>query len=390
MKLSTGTNGIKVCNVREPRRDFQIFAKPVGARCNLHCLYCYYLPHWDSGFHRMSDELLAVYILQHIEACTDPVIRFSWHGGEPTLLGLEGFRRIVALQKKFCPADRRIINGIQTNGILLNEEWCRFLAEEEFAVGLSLDGAERIHDQYRVTAKGDPSHSHVMQAYERLRESGVQTECLCVVHSGNVHLPLEIYDFFCSIGVPYLTFLPLVEHLGDGRISARTIAADAWGEFLCTIFDVWMDRGIGRIKIQIFEEATRPAFGLEHTLCIFRKTCGGVPVLDYNGDVYSCDHFVEPRYRLGNIRETPLAMMLDSPYQQSFGRAKQETLTQQCRVCAALDMCNGGCPKNRFIQTADGEAGLNYLCSGYKRFFNHCRPFVSTLAELWRKQSKRY
>jgi len=338
----------------------------------------------------MSGELLETYILQHIEACTDPVIRFSWHGGEPALYGLDGFHSIAALQKKHCPASRSIVNGIQTNGIMLDKEWCRFLAEEKFVVGLSLDGPADLHDRYRLTTKGGATHAQVVQAYALLRKNNVQTECLCVVHSGNVRFPQEVYQFFCSMEVPYLTFLPLVERPGNDNVNERTVPSDAWGEFLCSIFDVWLERDIGRIKIQIFEEALRPAFGLEHTLCIFRRICGGVPVLECSGDLYSCDHFVAPEYRLGNISEIPLARLLDSPQQQAFGRAKRDALPRQCLDCDVLGMCNGGCPKNRFIRAVDGEPGLNYLCSGYKRFFTHCRPFVDVLAEVWREQSSRY
>jgi len=336
----------------------------------------------------MSEQLLEKYILQHIEACTEPVVQFSWHGGEPTLYGLDGFRRIVALQKKHCPEDRSIVNGIQTNGVLLDVQWCRFLAEENFVVGLSMDGPAKLHDGYRVTVKGEATHAQVMQAYDLLRDNNVRTECLCVVHSDNVQYPLEVYEFFRGMEIPYLTFLPLVERLGQDRVSERTVSADAWGEFLCSIFDGWLERDIGRIKVQIFEEAVKPAFGLEHTLCIFRKVCGGVPVLECNGDLYSCDHFMKPEYRLGNIGRTSLAELLDSPRQQAFGREKQDTLPGQCLDCTVLDMCNGGCPKNRFARAADGEPGLNYLCSGYKRFFTHCRPFVDTLAEVWREQYK--
>jgi uncharacterized protein len=364
-------------------REFQVFAKPVGARCNMRCTYCYYLPNMNPPMMHMSDDLLETYIIQHIQACTDPVIQFSWHGGEPTLFGLDGFRKIVAMQKRHCPEDRRIVNGIQTNGLLLDKDWRRFLAMEQFIVGLSLDGMAQIHNLYRKTSTGDPTHAQVMQAYDCLSKDGIATEILCVVHSGNVHNPLELYNYFCDMGISYLTFLPLLELLSDARVSKRTVAADAWGEYLCTIFDAWLDRDIGRIKIQIFEEAARPAFGLEHTLCIFRKTCN-VPILECNGDVYSCDHFVKPEHLLGNIRETSLSMMLDSPEQQAFGRAKLETLPRQCHLCAVLDMCNGGCPKDRIIKTSDGEAGLNYLCSGYKRFFSYCRPFVTTLGNVWR------
>jgi uncharacterized protein len=366
-------------------REFQVFAKPVGARCNMRCTYCYYLPKMNPEIMHMSDELLETYIIQHIQACTDPAIQFSWHGGEPTLFGLDGFRKIVAMQKRHCPEGRRIANGIQTNGLLLDDDWRRFLAMEHFIVGLSLDGMAQIHNLFRKTPTGDPTHAQVMQAYDSLSHDGITTEILCVVHSGNVHNPLELYNYFCDMGISYLTFLPLLEILSDGHVSKRTVEADAWGAFLCTIFDAWLDRDIGRVKIQIFEEAARPAFGLEHTLCIFRKTCN-VPILESNGDVYSCDHFVNSKHLLGNIRETSLSTMLDSPKQQAFGRAKQETLPRQCRLCAVLDMCNGGCPKDRIIKTSDEEAGLNYFCSGYKRFFAYCRPFVTTLANVWRNQ----
>jgi uncharacterized protein len=369
-------------------RDFQILVKPVGARCNLRCAYCYYLPLESAPYPRMPEEVLEAYILQHFETCTTPGVQFSWHGGEPTLYGLDGFRSIAAVQKKYCPKSRRIVNGIQTNGVLLDEDWCQFLAEEKFLVGLSLDGPERFHDRYRLTPKGEPTHFRVMQSYDRLRKHGVSTECLCVVHSGNVRHPLEVYDFFRRMEFPYITFLPLVEPSAEGCVSERTVPPDAWGEFLCAIFDAWLDRDIGRIKVQIFEEATRPAFGLEHTLCIFRKTCGAVPVLDYNGDLYSCDHFVKPEFLLGNILRTPLSALLDSAPQLSFGRAKEKTLPQQCRRCSVLDMCNGGCPRNRIIKTREGGPGLNFLCSGYKRFFTHCRPFVETLADVYRNQMK--
>jgi uncharacterized protein len=369
-------------------RDFQIFAKPAGARCNLHCDYCYYLPRQASDSRMMPDDLLEIYIRQHIRACSNPIIQFSWHGGEPTLLGLEGFRKIVVLQEKYCPAGKHIINGIQTNGMLLDREWCRFLSEEGFTVGLSLDGPEPVHDRFRTASGHNPTHSRVLEAYERLRERDVPTECLCVVHSETVRRPMEVYEFFRDIEVPNLTFLPLVECSPAGSVSERSVPAEAWGEFLCAIFDVWLSRDIGRIKIQIFEEALRSAFGLPHSLCIFRSACGGVPTLESNGDVYSCDHFRTPEHRLGNIRETFLGDLLDNPRQQAFGRRKKESLPQKCRRCDVLDMCNGGCSKNRFIESSDGEGGLNFLCSGYKKFFTHCRPFVDTLAQVWRNQSE--
>lgn len=370
--------------------EFQVFAKPVGALCNLGCRYCYYRSRGQSDPRPMPGDLMESYILQHIAASPGPVIPFSWHGGEPALYGLEGFRKVVALQKKHCPADRMIVNGIQTNGLLLNEDWCRFLSEENFSVGLSLDGPRRLHDCYRVTVRGDPTHGRVLRARDLLMKHGVRTECLCVVHSENVRHPEEVYEFFGGLAVPFLTFLPLVEPMSPGGVSRRTVPSRAWGEFLCTIFDIWIERGIGRIKIQIFEEAARSAFGLEHTLCIFRKTCGGVPALECNGDVYSCDHFARPEYLLGNIRDTPLAELLNSSRQRAFGTAKLLTLPKQCLECPVRDMCNGGCPKNRCITADDGEAGLNFLCEGYRRFFTHCLPFIRVLAQIWGERSLNY
>jgi uncharacterized protein len=334
----------------------------------------------------MDDELLETYIVQHIDASADPVIQFSWHGGEPTLYGLDGFRNIVAFQKQHCPKGRTILNGIQTNGLIIDAAWCRFLAEERFFVGLSLDGPAAFHDPYRLDPRGGATHYRVENSFRALSGCGVPTECLCVVHSGNVRYPLEIYDYFVRLGVPYLTFLPLVAPFPNGRVSERTVPSDAWGEFLCAIFDRWLDRDIGRVKIQLFEETARTAFGLDHTLCVLSRTCGGVPMLDADGDVYSCDHFVEAKHRLGNIREKTLSAMLDSPQQDAFGRAKMDTLAEQCRSCDVLDMCNGGCPKDRITKTQYGKSDLNYLCSGYKKFFLHCRPFIEALAHVWGQQ----
>ena len=373
-------------------REFQVFAKPAGPRCNLACRYCYYVtkdslyPEGESL--RMADDVLERYIAQHIDACTDSTIRFSWHGGEPTILGVDYFRKVVALQRKHVPRDRQIANGIQTNGTLLDEQWCRFLAAEGFAVGLSLDGPQEIHDRYRLTADGRPTHEQAMRGYRLLQQHGISCEILCVVNADNVRHPLEVYRFFRQIEAGYMTFLPLVECEPEAQsgVSERTVSSEAWGEFLCAIFDEWLDRDIGRVKVQIFEEAARTAFGQEHTLCIFRKTCGGVPVVEHNGDFFSCDHFVDAEHRLGNIRSTTLAELLDSPQQKAFGQVKWDTLPRCCRQCEVLPMCHGGCPKDRFLQTPDGEPGLNYLCAGYKRFFTHCRPFVAQIAALWRRQ----
>lgn len=374
-------------------REFQIFVKPVGSICNLDCHYCYYLkkehfyPKGESF--RMPDNILKEYIAQHIEACPEPVIRFSWHGGEPTVLGLDYFRKIVALQRKHKPSDRRITNGMQTNGTLLDEEWCRFLAAEDFAVGLSLDGPQEMHDRYRVTKDQRPTYGQTMRGYELLRRHGIDCDILCVVNEHNVQHPIQVYRFFKQINAQYVTFLPLVEPQPDaeGRVSLRSVPAEAWGVFLCSIFDEWLSQDIGRVKVQIFEEAARTAFNQEHSLCIFRPTCGYVPVIEHNGDFFSCDHFVDAEHCLGNIREIPLVELLESPAQRAFGQAKWDALPRYCRACEVRDMCNGECPKNRFLRTPDGEAGLNYLCAGYKRFFTYCRPWVAEVAAQWRRQT---
>jgi len=376
-------------------REFQVFAKPIGSVCNLDCHYCYYLkkknlyPKEESF--RMPDSVLEEYIIQHIAASPSSMINFSWHGGEPTLLGLDYFRKIVALQHKHQPRHQRITNGIQTNGTLLDEDWCRFLAEEGFAVGLSLDGPKEMHGRYRVTKGRKPTYDEVMRGYGLLRRHRIPCDLLCVVHAENVQHPIEVYRFFKQIEAPYIGFLPLVEPHPDrkGGVSSRTVPAEAWGNFLCTIFDEWKSHDIERVKVQIFEEAARTAFGQEHALCIFRKTCGDIPVIEHNGDFFSCDHFVDGKHRLGNIQEITLVDLLESRAQKAFGQAKLDTLPRYCQMCGVLDMCHGGCPKDRFLDTSDGEAGLNYLCAGYQRFFTHCQPFVAELSALWHRQSSR-
>jgi uncharacterized protein len=335
----------------------------------------------------MPKEIMEDYIVQHIKASQEPMIRFSWHGGEPTLLGLNCFREIVELQRKHQPPNQRIVNGIQTNGTLLDEDWCRFFAREGFAVGLSLDGPREMHDRHRVTKDQKPTYEQTMRGYELLQKYHVYTDVLCVVNAYNVQFPLQVYRFFKEINAQYITFLPLVEPDSKGGVSHISVPAEAWGIFLSNIFDEWIDRDIGRVKVQIFEEAVRTAFNQEHSLCIFRSTCGDIPVIEHNGDFYSCDHFVDIEHYLGNIVGTPLVSLLESPTQRAFGRAKLETLPRYCRECEVRAMCNGECPKNRFLKTPDGETGLNYLCAGYKRFFSHCQPFVSEVAAQWGQQN---
>ncbi len=374
-------------------RSFQVFVKPAGAACNLACGYCYYLDRDPAARHeapaRMSEALLERYLSEHIAAAPDDVIRFSWHGGEPTVLGLDFFRTVVALERRLAPPVRRVANGLQTNGTLFDDEWGRFLAAEGFSVGLSLDGPREIHDRYRRGRDGQGSFDRAMRGYGILRRHGVPTDILCVVGGHNAGCALEVYRFFREIGAPYVTFLPLVErrpHRPEG-VSPESVTPEAWGRFLCAVFDEWVERDIGRIKVQIIEEAARTAFGQEHSLCIFRPVCGDVPVLERNGDVFSCDHFVDDAHRLGNLMGTDLAELLDGEARRAFGRAKLETLPSVCRACEVLDMCNGECPKNRFTVYPGGEPALNYLCPGYKAFFSHVRPFVAAIAEAWRREN---
>ncbi len=372
-------------------REFQVFAKPAGPLCNLACSYCYYLEKkqlYRNDIARMPEDILETYIRQHIEATTDPVITFSWHGGEPLIAGLDFYRKAVAIQKKLCPSGKIIGNGIQTNAVLLDNAWCQFLAEEEFMVGISLDGPEGLHNCYRKTKDGQDTFKKVLQGYDTLVMHGIDPEILCVVNAANVRYPLEVYRFFRHLGALCITFIPLVEPDPEKVVSERSVRAEAFGTFLCTVFDEWIDRDIGKVKVQIFEETLRTAFGQEHTLCIFKPECGGVPVVEHNGDFFSCDHFVNREHRLGNIRDFPLEDFLDSDKQKAFGQAKLNTLPRYCIDCEVRDMCNGECPKNRFINTPDGEPGLNYLCAGYKKFFNHCRPFTGEVARAWQRSIK--
>jgi serine-type anaerobic sulfatase-maturating enzyme len=372
--------------VTTAQREFQVMVKPMGAICNLDCHYCYYLkkeflyPEGDTF--RMTDEMLERYIVQQIEAAPGPMVNFAWHGGEPTALGLDYFQKIVELQKKHRTDGKKIVNGIQTNGTLLTDAWCRFFAAERFSIGLSIDGPRELHDAYRVDKGQKPTHKQIVRAFRMLTEHDVHVDVLCVVHDKNVWHPTQVYRFFKDLGVEFLQFLPLVERQ-NGGVTPRTVPAEAFGSFLTTIFDEWVRNDVGRIAIQMFDEAARPLAGMEHSLCIFRETCGDVPVVEHNGDFFSCDHFVEPEYRVGNIAETHLGELVESAPQRAFGEAKRESLPRYCRECEVRAMCNGGCPKDRFIAAPDGEAGLNYLCAGYKSFFIHSRPYLKKMVDLW-------
>ena len=375
-------------------REFQIFVKPAGARCNLECKYCYY-PEKENLYPEkkhflMSDEILEKYINQHIDASTEDIIHFSWHGGEPLLAGIDFYKKATRLQNANKPAGKRILNGIQTNGTLLNDEWCRFFAGEGFVVGLSIDGPAGLHDKYRRTKDDRSTWVKVNRGFQLLKKHGIIPEILCVVSAENVKHPLKVYDLYKEMGAKYITFLPLVkpDPGSSTGVSDDSVPSEQFGHFLSEIFDEWVEKDIGNIKIQIFEEAARTAFNQEHTLCIFKKDCGGVPVIEHNGDFYSCDHYVNKEHFLGNIMDHSLTYCLESEKQKDFGRYKSVTLPEYCSKCEVKSMCNGECPKNRFILTPDGEPGLNYLCNGYKYFFNHCRPFIDAISEAYKTQSQ--
>jgi uncharacterized protein len=373
-------------------REFQIFVKPVGSHCNLKCSYCYYLEkaalYPDFNHFRMSDDILEKYITQHIQASTEDTIIFSWHGGEPLLAGIEFYKRVLRLQSSNRPSGKVILNGIQTNATLINEEWCRFLSANNFIIGVSIDGPAHFHDMFRRANIGSTTFSKVLSGFELLKTHNIIPEVLCVVNSENVKHPLVVYNFFKQIGARYITFLPLVEHVpGHGTdVSEISVPSLEFGHFLSEIFDEWVQNDIGSVKVQIFEEAARTAFNQEHTLCIFKENCGGVPVIEHNGDFYSCDHYVDIEHMHGNINDHPVAYFLDHERQVIFGKMKSSTLPVYCLECEVRPMCNGECPKNRFIISPYGEPGFNYLCEGYKYFFNHCRPFVEAVAEAWKTQ----
>lgn len=379
--------------MKHSSHEFQVLIKPTGPVRNLACSYCDY-PEKEQQFpvdHRflMPDTLLEECIIQQISASTEETIHFTWRGGEPLMAGIDFFMKVVEYQSRYYPRNRLIVNRIQTNGTLLNDQWCRFLAAEEFSVGLCIDGPKELHDRYRNQQQGESTFEQSIRGYHLLNEFGIFPEILCVVHAGNVQYPADVYQFFKQIGATNITFLPLVERYASAAsgVTERSVPAEAFGEFLCAVFEVWKSGDMGRVKVQIFEEALRTAGGQDHFNCIFKTTCGGVPVIEHNGDFYSCDCFVNDNHHIGNLMETPLSVMLHSQEQMAFGRAKLGTLPRYCLHCGVRDMCGGECPVNRFIRTPDGEEGLNYLCAGYKKFFSFCRPFLEELAVGLDKQA---
>jgi len=368
-------------------------AKPTGAQCNLDCSYCFFLKkamlYPESDF-RMTDEVHEAYIRQLFEAHREPRITVAWQGGEPSLMGINFFRRSVELQKKYLKPGTVVENTFQTNGILLDEEWCHFFRENQFLVGLSMDGPKELHDTFRKDKGGHGTFDRVMKAVRLLQDQRVEFNILCTVNSRNASQPLPVYRFFRdTVKSRYIQFIPIVERI-DGtsrtgaRVTERSVRPEQWGKFLIGIFDEWVGRDVGRTYVLNFDGALAGWLGAAGTVCIFGRNCGQGMALEHNGDLYSCDHFVEPDYLLGNILETPLSVLADSPKQLKFGRDKWDRLPGYCRTCDFFFICHGECPRNRFIETPDGEAGLNYLCQGYRSFFEHSDPRMKIMAELIR------
>ncbi|MHA1547348.1 MAG: anaerobic sulfatase maturase [Alphaproteobacteria bacterium] len=381
--------------------------KPNGPRCNIDCKYCYYLDkeklYPETKKFRMSDAVLDTYIRDYMAAQVEtgsPEVVFAWQGGEPTILGVDYFREIVALQKKHRPDGLTVRNSIQTNGMLLNDEWGQFLKEHDFLVGISIDGPRKLHDRYRVDRAGRPTFDTVMRGLDLLQAHQVEHNALTVVHRDNALKPREIYSFLRGKGIEFLQFIPIVERSSDGEqlsgvpqldddgddpsVTSWSVRPRAYGKFLCDIFDIWVKRDVGQIFVQHFDVQLGLWMGRPSALCWFSEECGQGLAMEHNGDLYACDHYVYPEYRLGNIMETPLTEMAWSQEQQAFGRDKAAGLPGQCRACEFRFACNGGCPKHRFARTSDGEDGLNYLCEAYLRFSRHAGPKLTEMAQLLR------
>jgi uncharacterized protein len=376
-------------------RAFHVMAKPSGSACNMNCDYCFFLKKaglYPGSKFRMSDEVHEAYIRQLFTAHQVPQVTVAWQGGEPTLMGLEFFRHSVNLQKKYARPGTRTENTFQTNGILLNDAWCRFFHDNNFLVGLSLDGPKALHDAYRKDRGGHGTFDRVMRAARLLQKHGVEFNILSTVNRKNADYPLEVYRFFRDkIGVRYIQFIPVVERENESgfqegnRVTDRSVQAEQWGRFLIKIFDQWIRRDVGETFVLNFDAALAGWLGMAGTVCIFGPTCGQGTALEHNGDLYCCDHFVEPDYYLGNILETPMIDLVTSDKQRKFGRHKRDKLPQYCRSCEFIHICNGECPKNRFIEAPDGDAGLNYLCEGYKAFFKHAEHAMKIMADLLRR-----
>lgn len=387
-------------NIANPfAKPLYVMLKPAGAHCNLACKYCYYLEknklYPTAQRHLMSDEILEQFTREYIEAQTMSQVLFTWHGGEPLLRSIDFYRKALSLQQKYA-GGRRIDNVIQTNGTLLTDEWCEFFAQNHWLVGISIDGPQPYHDHYRLTAAGKPSWQKVMQGIKLLKKHGVEWNAMAVVNAYNVNHPLEFYRFFKENGCQFLQFTPIVERQTrheDGRtlasladkneipLSEASVAPEQWGYFLCAIFDEWVRKDVGKIFVEIFDCTLANWMGISPGICAYSKECGHAGVMEHNGDVYSCDHFVFPEYKLGNIRDHSLIDMLYGEQQQEFSRLKHSSLPRQCKECDMEFACHGECPKNRFMKDKYGDSGLNYLCPGYYHYYQHVAPYMDYMKQ---------
>lgn len=387
-------------NIANPfAKPLYVMLKPAGAHCNLACKYCYYLEknklYPTAQRHLMSDEMLEQFTREYIEAQTMNQVLFTWHGGEPLLRSIDFYRKALSLQQKYA-GGRRIDNVIQTNGTLLTDEWCEFFAQNHWLVGISIDGPQPDHDHYRLTAAGKPSWKKVMQGIKLLKKHGVEWNAMAVVNAYNANHPLEFYRFFKENGCQFLQFTPIVERLTrheDGRtlasladkdeisLSEASVASEQWGNFLCAIFDEWVRKDVGKIFVEIFDCTLANWMGVSPGICAYSKECGHAGVMEHNGDVYSCDHFVFPEYKLGNIRDHSLIDMLYGEQQQEFSRLKHSSLPRQCKECDMEFACHGECPKNRFMKDKYGDSGLNYLCPGYYHYYQHVAPYMDYMKQ---------
>lgn len=426
-------------------RPFHVMTKPNGPSCNLECEYCFYLEkeqlYPERADFAMSEATLESFVRQYIEAQPGPAVTFAWQGGEPTLLGVDFFRKAVQFQEKHAPDGMRIQNTIQTNGTLLDEEWCEFLAANDFLVGISVDGPRRLHDRFRRTRGDTATFDDVMRGLSLLQDYGVEHNALCVVNAVNSRHPREVYEFFKRQGEKWIQFIPLVESIdttgsdtasdgtndggagakdaeletteveecheipkwvrdrgGDvrdrddeyatvvaaarnGPVSERSVDPVAYGEFVCTIFDEWVRNDLGDVSVRLFDQCLEQLLNGTASLCVFSETCGSQVAIEHNGDVYACDHFVDPGFERGNIHETHLAALVDDPEQQQFGEYKRDGLPERCRTCDVQEFCRGGCPKNWLLETPAGRPGLNYLCPGYRRFFTYIQPYLDVVEQ---------
>lgn len=387
-------------NIANPfAKPLYVMLKPAGAHCNLACKYCYYLEknklYPTAQRHLMSDEMLEQFTREYIEAQTMNQVLFTWHGGEPLLRSIDFYRKALSLQQKYA-GGRCIDNVIQTNGTLLTDEWCEFFAQNHWLVGISIDGPQPYHDHYRLTAAGKPSWKKVMQGIKLLKKHGVEWNAMAVVNAYNVNHPLEFYRFFKENGCQFLQFTPIVERQTrheDGRtlasladkneipLSEASVAPEQWGYFLCAIFDEWVRKDVGKIFVEIFDCTLANWMGVSPGICAYSKECGHAGVMEHNGDVYSCDHFVFPEYKLGNIRDHSLIDMLYGEQQQEFSRLKHSSLPRQCKECDMEFACHGECPKNRFMKDKYGDSGLNYLCPGYYHYYQHVAPYMDYMKQ---------